>query len=165
MRMCAVCGLRRHNTKHPTTADNISVVSNKINECMTKTFENVTGKVFVREAMYSMFFNSFLATQKLNGNKLPRYTFHADAACDDLKIMLEYNGPYHHKSSETVRTINNILKRRWCRMHNYVQITVCPLIDLSTMHTYVRFRLFVDAYLYEASIAGYLPIRTAGILL
>lgn len=94
-----------------------------------------------REATFPGFHNHKISAA--NGRDYP---YKADVACRALKLMVEYNGPYHYKASESNCTLNDVHKRRWCRSNEYVQICVNPSVNHNPhiMEAYLRFRLYTQ---------------------
>lgn len=83
------------------------------------------------------FFNAYL-------NSVVPYR--ADVYCQQLAVMVEYNGSFHYRKAYMERTVNDIMKRRYCRKNNIVQINVNPTLSHTQagMQRYARFRLYTE---------------------
>lgn len=106
-----------------------------INEDLALLMIKLTGSLFLREATFPGFHNPHL-------KHAPPYR--AAAASEVLKIMVEYNGPYHYTPDNWQRTRNDVLKRRWCRLHGYLQIVVTHSVSKAQLERYLRFRLLTN---------------------
>lgn len=109
-----------------------------INEDVAIILIRLTGRLFLREVTFPGFRNPYL-------KNAPPYR--ADAASAGLKLMVEYNGPYHYAVDNWQRTRNDVLKRRWCRLNGYDQIVVPCVVSKTQLERYIYFRLLTDTTL------------------
>lgn len=95
-----------------------------------------------REATFDGFHNPQVSAA--NGGR--KYPYKADVAVRELKLMIEYNGPYHYKTGDSVSTLNDVNKRRWCRKNDHIQICINPSVNHNPiiMEAYLRFRLYTQ---------------------
>ncbi|XP_049519621.1 uncharacterized protein LOC125943996 isoform X2 [Dermacentor silvarum] len=140
----------QQSTSKPTTSEtnttdfkerHSSAFTNGINETVRQAFAAVCppDKQFdwLREQTLPEFFNAYL-------NSVVPYR--ADVYCPQLAVMVEYNGSFHYRKAYMERTVNDIMKRRYCRKNNIVQINVNPTLSHTQagMQRYARFRLYTE---------------------
>lgn len=68
--------------------------------------------------------------------------------------MVEYNGQFHYQRAFCERTINDVLKRRYCRQNNIVQINVNPVIPrgINSLQSYLTFTLYTEVPSYAEQL-------------
>lgn len=121
---------------------------NGINEQVRLALNAITDHAWYREQTLPEFRNKYLSRPT---------QYRADKFCKEMNTMVEYNGPFHYQRSCGDRTINDVLKRRFCRHNEIVQINVNPVIPKGNLalQSYLAFRLYTEVQCYAEYLERY----------